>query len=264
MVKPDTPRNLASIGQELSVQSQRVRDLIGDSHWFLDGQHREFLLLALLRRHAPAGVIATRGFVVAGEQKHERSKEQDILLIDETTEAPLFNQGGLVVSSPRPILGAVSVKTMLSREEFVDAHNGLESLRAVYRAQGMPEPWCASFFYEASPEVRRNPSLVYDYLASLLPTAPQRSEKETYGAELVCTADDLVFKCGWIQSEYGDSLNYQASGYSCRGMAAGILLAHVSDAISAMRKNGRTSFSEFTTTAAVEKLTNEPVRIFAT
>src|SRR3712207_1006807 len=107
-VLPQRFRYLASISEELLSQANRVRDLIGDRHWFSDGHHKEQLLASVLRRHLPADIIVSRGFVIDAVDPGGCSKEQDILVVDAHREAPIFRQGDLVICFPRTILAAIS------------------------------------------------------------------------------------------------------------------------------------------------------------
>src|SRR5437588_11053414 len=99
-VQPNRHRYLLSLADELHTQSTRVRDLIGDAHWYYDGHHKEYLLVELLRRHLPSGMLASRGFVISPTDPGSQSREQDVLVVDVTQEAPLSSQGGVIVVSP--------------------------------------------------------------------------------------------------------------------------------------------------------------------
>jgi hypothetical protein len=55
-IRPNPAGYLKSIADELTVQANRVRDLIGNAHWLSDGHHKEYLLTALLQRHLPSGL----------------------------------------------------------------------------------------------------------------------------------------------------------------------------------------------------------------
>src|SRR5688572_13924486 len=92
------PRSyLRSLAAELRSQRDRVRDLIGNSHWLSDGRHKEHLLAEVVRRHLPVTHQVGPGFVVS--PSHELcSTEQDILVVNCQTEAPLFTAGGLLIT----------------------------------------------------------------------------------------------------------------------------------------------------------------------
>ena len=123
-VLPHRYRYLASMSEELLSQANRVRDLIGDRHWFSDGHHKEQLLASLLRRHLPADVIVSRGFVIDPSDAGWCSKEQDILVVNAHQEAPIFQQGDLIICFPRTVLAAISVKTRMDRATILDTIDG--------------------------------------------------------------------------------------------------------------------------------------------
>ena len=126
---PSHHRYLLSLAGELHSQSTRVRDLIGDAHWYCDGHQKGYLLLDLLRRHLPSGMLASRGFVISATETDRRSREQDILVVDATQEAPIFNQGGVIIVFPRFVRAAVSVKTTMNSVTVEDSVAGLNSVR---------------------------------------------------------------------------------------------------------------------------------------
>lgn len=145
-MEPNWLRYLNSLSNELAAQSQRVRDLIGDSHWLVDGHHKEYLLIELLSRHLPTRYIASRGFVISPADPNKRSLEQDILIVDQNIEAPLFNQGGVVIAFPNAVRAAVSVKSTLGKKEVEDSVIGLNSVRALCK---QPESvWTGAYFFE--------------------------------------------------------------------------------------------------------------------
>src|SRR5947207_2476530 len=101
-------RYLKSIAAAAVSQSRQVRDLIGDRHWLSDGRHKEALLAALVTRYAPAGTIVCSGFVLHPSDLTLCSREQDILVLDTSKEAPLFHHAGLAVAFPDTVLAAIS------------------------------------------------------------------------------------------------------------------------------------------------------------
>src|SRR5262249_30217168 len=85
-VQPNRHRYLLSLAEELHSQSTRVRDPIGDAHWYYDGHQKEYLLVDLLRRHLPSGMLASRGFVISATDPEHRSRE---------VTAQRFSAGGI-------------------------------------------------------------------------------------------------------------------------------------------------------------------------
>jgi len=122
-------KNLPSFFQTLSVelnaQADRVRQLIGSSHWLSDGTHKEALLRGLIERYAPDATVTGRAFVVDGARS---SSEQDIVVVDTFGERPLFHQSGLIIADCESVLASISVKTTLKKDQFLDAFHGLGTL----------------------------------------------------------------------------------------------------------------------------------------
>jgi hypothetical protein len=200
-VQPNRHRYLLSLADELHLQSTRVRDLIGDAHWYYDGHHKEYLLVDLLRRHLPSGMLASRGFVISATDPEHRSREQDVLVVDVSQEAPIFNQGGVIIVFPRFVRAAISVKTTMDSGTVADSVAGLNSVRDV--AAGIVDPrllWCGAYFFEVDEPVARNPSLSYGHIARAVqdnpvrPPVPPPTHPCPMGPDLYCSARDLAYK----------------------------------------------------------------------
>jgi hypothetical protein len=162
-------RYLTSLAAELAVQATRARDLLGDTHWLTDGGHKEYLLIDLLKRHIPHGMIASRGFVIREADPTKRSREQDVLIVDAMEEAPIFNQGGVIISFPSAVRASISVKTEMCNDEVKNSVLVLNSVRAVAGPDIDPASiWCGAYYF-VEPD---NPVLVYDQVARGTREAP--------------------------------------------------------------------------------------------
>ncbi|MCC6525917.1 MAG: hypothetical protein IT373_24935 [Polyangiaceae bacterium] len=117
-----------SLSAELDVQADRVRALIGEAHWLSDGGHKEALLRGLVEKHMPSGTIVTRGFLVGPLSPENCSREQDLLVLDCSSDPPLFNYGGLVVTSPDHAYGCLSVKSTFGKDQLLDSLDGFLSI----------------------------------------------------------------------------------------------------------------------------------------
>src|SRR5262249_51784066 len=138
--------------------------------------HKEYLLVDLLRRHLPSGMLASRGFVISATDPELRSREQDIIVVDVSQEAPVFSQGGVIIVFPRFLRAAVSVKTTMDSGTVADSVAGLNSVRNV--ASGIMEPrllWCGAYYFEVDPAVTNNPSLPYGHIAGAMESNPVRA-----------------------------------------------------------------------------------------
>src|ERR1700687_3539645 len=168
---------LHSLGQELQCQSRRIRDLIGDAHWLTDGHHKEYLLRGLLRRNLPTTFVLERGFTVSTIDSQSCSKEQDILILECSRDAPLFNEGGVVVTFPGLLLGAISVKTTMSASTISNSIEGLNSVRSIATSSGIDPRtvWCAAFFYEVEAALEQDPSRIGRILSKAMNDFPVRA-----------------------------------------------------------------------------------------
>jgi hypothetical protein len=147
-MKPNRTRYVESLGQELQSQSNRVRDLIGDRHWPSDGFHKEFVLKSVLERHVPDGYLVSRGFLIDPLDDFV-STEQDLLILDVTSDSLPFNQGGLTISFPSSVAASLSVKTGFISTAVEDSFAGLMSLASVWkRVASSAVPWLGAFFFD--------------------------------------------------------------------------------------------------------------------
>ncbi len=230
MVLPDEGRYLQSLGLELQAQSTRVRDLIGPVHWLTDGAYKEALLRDLLVRQLPSGIRCVRGFVTTGDGR--ASTEQDILILDTHSSAPLFQTADFAICFPEAVLAAISVKTKLGRSEICNAVEGLSSLHEVCR-----DIWTAVFFFDDESSPPQPPTIYQAISDSLHLHQPNRRPVDSppgrIGPDLICTMTSLTFV-----SDYAES---RIRGFSCNGRAPAVLLAQLLAHIDSSRPihNGR-------------------------
>jgi len=221
------------------AQANRVRQLIGDIHWLSDGFHKETLLRGLLERHLPAGVACARGFVF--DPENGISREQDILVLDETRMAPLFRSGELAIVFPECVLAAISVKTKSGRTEILDS---LDGLRSVFRL--CTDIWTGVYCFDSSP-LPANAETVYKRLADGLKDGS--GARLQYSLDMLATMENLVVRSHLAADEItirGFNVNGHATAFF-----VGSLLAH----IERRRGFGTTRFADFlneTKTARLE------------
>lgn len=113
----DNLKYFRSITLELQALKDRVRLFIRDQHWLTDGEWKESVLRAVLRRHLPQNIGVGSGFVIT---KDGPSTQIDILLYDRTKPL-LYQEGDLVLITPDVCLGIVEVKTRVDATELRDA-----------------------------------------------------------------------------------------------------------------------------------------------
>ena len=98
-----------SIAQELEATKDRVRQLIGSTHWETDGEHKEAIIRKVLRNHLPESVRIGKGFVCF---ESHTSTQIDVLItaVDKPT---LFKDGELVLVTPDAVHAVIEVKTAM-------------------------------------------------------------------------------------------------------------------------------------------------------
>ncbi|HEX8433128.1 MAG TPA: DUF6602 domain-containing protein [Longimicrobium sp.] len=113
----DAAHYYRSLSQELDALKGRVRHLIQDHHWQTDGEWKESVLRALLRRHLPRTIGVGRGFIVGPRQP---SSQIDVLLYD--TSFPVLHQDGdLVFVTADAVRAIIEVKATLRRNNVPEA-----------------------------------------------------------------------------------------------------------------------------------------------
>lgn len=101
-----------NLTNELSSLKDRVRHYIDDAHWLSDGEWKESVLRAILRRHLPKNIGIGRGFIVDTERA---SKQIDVLLYD-YSKPILFQDGDFVIITSDSVLGIIEVKTKIRQK----------------------------------------------------------------------------------------------------------------------------------------------------
>lgn len=226
-----THRNLPSFFQTLSVelnaQADRVRQLIGSSHWISDGTHKEALLRGLIERYVPDATVTSRAFVVDGLRS---STEQDIVVVDTYCERPLFLQGGLTIASRDTVLASISVKTTFKKGELLDALRGLRTLP--FRGD---EAWQGAYFFNSTIE-----PLTLSKLAARLRSWTNANRPRF--AVCIRASDDIF---AIISPE-------TVSVHRCPGTSTAYFLARALNAIVSRRGGAASSFAEILDVASTE------------
>jgi hypothetical protein len=118
----DIENYFKNLTNEIESLKDRVRHCIDDVHWLSDGEWKESVLRAILRRHLPRDIGVGRGFIVNIEQT---STQIDILLYDKTRPI-LFQDGDFIIITLDTAKGVIEVKTKIRQQnELRDALNKL-------------------------------------------------------------------------------------------------------------------------------------------
>jgi len=114
-----------NLTDELISLKDRVRHYIDDAHWQSDGEWKESVIRAILKRHLPSNIGVGRGFVVNTQQA---STQIDVLLYDKSKPI-LFQDGDFVLITPESAKGVIEVKTKIWQSE--DLRNIINKLSAI-------------------------------------------------------------------------------------------------------------------------------------
>ncbi len=136
-----------SIAAELNSTKDRIRNLIGDTHWQTDGEHKEAVLRKVLHAHLPENLKVGRGFVCLNG---ETSSQIDILIVSRN-KPTLFKEGELIIVTPDTVEAIIEVKTKASDYRIVgEALKKLAEDVKIIRSQGNRKCQAGLFFYECS------------------------------------------------------------------------------------------------------------------
>lgn len=259
-MKPAKTDYFNSLAAELTAQSSRVRQLIGDAHWGHDGRHKETLLRDMIRRHSPSRVVVSSGFVISPNNVEVRSSEQDVLVIDTSTEAPLFQQGDLAIVFPHTVIAAISVKSTMEETTMKSVIDGLKTVRDVARdGNTLPgQIWCAGFFYIANNAWLSEPARIYDRIKKHILANPapgpilDSGQPHAIGPDLIADSHELAFLLDY--ERHGDENRAKIRGYSCKQAATAVFLSCMLEHVSLRLTGTRSVFSDFLSDLEIPQL----------
>lgn len=133
---------------ELSAQSNRVRHLIGEIHWLSDGNHKESVIRAFLRRYLPAAITVGSGFGMNIGEERAATRQVDVLVCDFRDQTPFLVEGELIIAPVASVVAHLEIKSKLSSSVLKDAlDNVLEN--EVIVAGPDHSPWRGIVFFSA-------------------------------------------------------------------------------------------------------------------
>ncbi|EGR1879828.1 hypothetical protein ABWK96_004474 [Vibrio parahaemolyticus] len=141
-----------SVACALRASEDRIRHLIGGSHWLTDGEHKESLLRDTISEFSPEMYRVGAGFICYPAQ--ETSSGQIDILITHISHPTLYKRSGLHFVTADSVAAIVEVKTKLSRGEKLD--NAIRKLstqiNGIRRTRGFTEAkqrvWAGLFIYD--------------------------------------------------------------------------------------------------------------------
>ena len=144
---PDYIEYHRSLTNELHALKDRVRNLIDDSHWQTDGEHKEAALRVVLKRHLPESLIVGRGFVVT---QHGPSSQIDLLIVD-GSKPTLFKDGDLMIVTADCVKAIIEAKTSLATSTAMQSElTKLARNGKLCQDSCGKMPWVGLFCYDQS------------------------------------------------------------------------------------------------------------------
>ncbi|MFA6568638.1 MAG: DUF6602 domain-containing protein [Victivallales bacterium] len=133
-----------SIAAEITSIKNRIRNLIGNSHWLTDGEHKEAIIRRILRDHIPEIHMVGTGFVCFPDGN---SSQIDIL-ITRRDKPKLFTDGELTIITADAVDAIIEVKTNQSISAIKDTLKKLSIDISRIRKNGSPSCKAGLFIYE--------------------------------------------------------------------------------------------------------------------
>ena len=232
----DTGRFFQTLSAELDAQADRVRNLIGDAHWLSDGHHKEALLQGLIERHLPSTASVSRGFALQSGMPSNCSTEQDLLVLDTSSEAPVFTQSGLVITFPNQVLASLSVKTRFRKQEFADAVTGLLSLDEI--GGDGNTIWYGAYFFHKQRRVESTQDIA-NRIGAYLAALSKKGLRLRNGVRLYVRISNDLFA-----TIRGLAKGGEVNVCQCDGVSTAFFVATLCDSIAHSVSSGRSTFAE--------------------
>lgn len=255
MAKANFEAYLQTITREIIAQGDRVRQLIGDRHWLSDGTHKEAVVCAVLSRFLPSSVTASKGFVLGTHDGTICSKEQDILIYDTTSNAPLFDQSGLTILMGRQALATASIKSTLNHSSLWGSLDNQLSAHLAALQDGNLGMLSLALFFDLHEDFRDKPERITEAIAKWF-------EKEYPGKQdgtrpmrpyLVCLPD-LVFRCDVVEP-----YRLSVKGYTCPHLAGASLVAALAERLDTYFGGSRSAMADAVSTMSFAAHYNSPI-----
>lgn len=107
-----------SITKELDIVKDRVRNLIGSSHWGEEGRYKEAVLRNVIRKFLPANLSIGTGFVIRKDNNITQISNQIDIIVYDNTIPVLFSEGDFVITTYKNVKGIIEVKTTISNSNL--------------------------------------------------------------------------------------------------------------------------------------------------
>jgi len=107
-----------SITEELNIVKNRVRNLIGSSHWGEEGRYKEAILRNVIRRFLPANLSLGTGFIIRKNSNRTQISNQIDIIVYDNTIPVLFSEGDFIITTPRNVKAIIEVKTKIRNSDL--------------------------------------------------------------------------------------------------------------------------------------------------
>jgi hypothetical protein len=146
-MKPEIQTFLKSWSWEIASRVNRVRSLIGDSHWASDGSHKEDLVRSFLRPRLPPDTDTCHGFLL-DTRTTACSNEIDVLVRDGRQSAPLFAESGITICHPSAALAFLEIKSGFRKDALDSALSLISDTQRLIKNSGSTQPvWRGVVFF---------------------------------------------------------------------------------------------------------------------
>lgn len=146
MVRQNIKEFHKSITSEILSVKDRVRNLIGDAHWYSDGAYKESVLREVLRRYLPEKYNIGQGFIVYDDGTS--SKQIDILITDKNYPH-LFKDGDFYIVTRDAARAIIEVKTKIDKAILNSATEKLFiDIEKINQNKQLKNIWAGIFAYE--------------------------------------------------------------------------------------------------------------------
>lgn len=244
-IQPDVKAYLQSISGELESKANRIRNLIGDSHFLSDGHHKEYVLQTVLENFLPSGYICSRGFVVRDSNLQYRSTEQDLLIVDCKMHSPLFMESGVIVTFPENVRAAISVKTTIDPSSVADALKGLNSIPVISSVSPF---WRGIFGFQMGDSWRANAKLAIKWLKSNT-SDKKGTQLSSWACGAICCSSNMFITIDANQDAP------RIRGYRTK-LSTALFVAELVDHIAAQQKTSSRGINDLLGGMEFEKIDN--------
>lgn len=132
-----------SIGDSLKSPEKRIRNLIGNSHWLTDGEHKESILRKVISDFSPEIHRVGSGFICYPSVANN-SGQIDILITSKM-HPTLYKSGELHFVTPDCVSAIIEVKTKLTNGAVLDSVLDKLSTQIEMVRKVNPECWAGLF-----------------------------------------------------------------------------------------------------------------------